>query len=424
MNKSITSILALAVTTSLAFANGGEGEKKKNPYSLKNSGWTPGSGVTVIDDDAMSMNIAGRIQAGYQYTDLGENDLPSDSSFDVERARVKFSGHIVNEHLTYLLQLEATNEDDNVKDAWAHWNFMNNEGNHIGIRLGQGKSYYGLEASGTSSALWFVDRSLATQLFSNVRSTGAIFTGHHMENKLRWSAGLQNGTVAAGSAFDNGDSASNNDTELNFVSHVNFDPLGDMMNGGSNLNFRQGDLAHNGEVKGTVGLGYAIGNNTYQPTGDNYAVDSNSVNVNTAWRFGNGWSAQAEFFGRDDEQRSDSTNSEDSDGYYAQVGYSLAHNPDAMVQWGFGARYGMVDLQGNEAQPGGLTIFMPGQGGASPVGLPPGVTQEISLVATAFMAGHNAKAQFEYSMSEYEADDSSLPTLEADKISVLFTLVF
>ena len=420
MNKSITSILALAVTTSLAFANGGEGEKKKNPYSLKNSGWTPGSGVTVIDDDAMSMNIAGRIQAGYQYTDWADDSgLADESTFDVERARVKFSGHIVNEHLTYLLQLEATSDDDNVKDAWAHWNFMNNEGNHIGIRLGQGKSYYGLEASGTSSALWFVDRSLATQLFSNVRSTGAIFTGHHMENKLRWSAGLQNGTVAAGAAdgFGDSDSSENEGTQLNFVAHVNFDPFGDMMNGGSNLNFKQGDLAHNGEMKATVGLGYAMGNNTFQET--NEAIDSTSVNVNTAWRFGNGFSAQAEFYGREDEASSDPlvpgpSNKADADGYYAQVGYSLAHNPDAMVQWGFGLRYSMTDLQGNDA--GGPTFIL-----SDPDNLN-GTISDVSVVATAFYTGHNAKTQIQYSMGEIDPDEGD--STDVDQISVLFTLVF
>ena len=98
MNLSLTSVVALAVTTSLAFANGGEGEKKKNPYSLKNSGWTPGSGITVVDDDAMSMTIGGRIQPRYRYIDYNQplevapynlNDL---STFDVLRARVQFSG--------------------------------------------------------------------------------------------------------------------------------------------------------------------------------------------------------------------------------------------------------------------------------------------------------------------------------------------
>ncbi|MEC7583815.1 MAG: hypothetical protein VYE77_05815 [Planctomycetota bacterium] len=422
MNKSIASILALAVTTSLAFANGGgDDEKKKNPYSLKNTGWTPGSGITVIDDDAMSMHIGGRIQAGFQYDDYNEAaelDGYSDvATFDVERARVKMSGHIVNEHLTYLLQLEATNNFDNVKDAWAHWNFWNNEGNHIGVRLGQGKPYYGLEASGSSAALWFTDRSLATEVFSNLRSTGAIFTGHHMENKLRWSAGLQNGTVAAASTFDRGDSYENQDTQLNIVAHVSFDPLGDMMNGGSNLNFKQGDLAHNGELKGTVGLGYAKGNNTYRTLAGTAAVNSNSYNVNSAWRFGNGLSAQAEFFGRTDEEVHDTSFSEDSDGYYAQVGYSMAHNPDAMVQWGFGLRYSMIDLQANPESPGNTTFMAPNlvEG--------PGTISDISIVATAFYTGHNAKTQIQYSMGEYEPDAGG-DNLEVDEISVLFTLVF
>ncbi|MEC7583814.1 MAG: hypothetical protein VYE77_05810, partial [Planctomycetota bacterium] len=62
MNLSLTSVVALAVTTSLALANGGgDDEKKKHPYSLKNNAWTPGSGITVVDDDAMSMTIGGRI---------------------------------------------------------------------------------------------------------------------------------------------------------------------------------------------------------------------------------------------------------------------------------------------------------------------------------------------------------------------------
>ena len=98
----------------------------------------------------------------------------------------------------------------------------------------------------------------------------------------------------------------------------------------------------------------------------------------------------------------------------------MAQNPDSMVQWGFGARYSMLDMGGNDS--GGPTIFL--RSTAGDTFLSAGTYSEISLVATAFMMGHNAKTQFQYSLIDFDTDDNSSPKLDADFITVLLTLVF
>ena len=406
MNKSIASIVALAVTTSLALANGG-GEEKKNPYKAKTA-WKPGAGTMLADSDELSIKLTNRIQVQwvYQTPDAG----PDVNNFSVRRARVKFSGHAVTRALTYVLNLDATDDgggDNIVKDAYANWNFVHNDSGHVGVRLGQAKSLYGLESTGSSSKLFFMERSSASRTFSDLRSNGVNFSGGHMENKLRWSAGLQNGVVANGSVFNNGESAPNAEEELNFVAHVNFDPMGNMMGGGSNLQFHQGDLHHNGEVKGTVGLGMAQSTNT-SGAGE---VDCSSVNFNTAWRLGNGLALQGEFFeGSNSPDAAAGGGDEDSTGFYAQASYTLAKNPDSMVQWGFGLRYSLVDhADGSNYYAGALN-------GAA------GEISELSVVANMFYAGHNCKTQIEYTTQSVEPDGAG--SADNDQLGLMFTLVF
>src|SRR5262249_60715876 len=62
MTNSIGSLLALAVTTSIALANGGGGgdDDKKNPYQDK-GGWQPGSGITLAENDEIRLKILDNI---------------------------------------------------------------------------------------------------------------------------------------------------------------------------------------------------------------------------------------------------------------------------------------------------------------------------------------------------------------------------
>jgi len=417
MTKSITSLLALAVTTSLAFANGGGGEdeKKKNPYQ-GGMAWKPGSGVMLADSDEFSLKLKNRVQVGYSYE--SNDGAPNVNSFDVRRARIALSGHVLNRSMMYKLQIDATDRGLNAttKDAWAQWNFMDDDAGHIGLRMGQGKPYFGLESTGTSGALVFAERSASTRAFSDIRSTGAFLHGSASENSVRWSAGLQNGTVAGGSIFGIlVEEAANQDNELNLVAGVSWDPMGDIMGGRDGASFMQGDLARDGETKGTVGLGVAIGNNGIAGGPD---IESTSINVNTAWRMGNGLSLQGEAYSRSDEDANDANSEEDSSGFYAAAHYALEKSADSQVQWGFGVRYDVIQL--DAASGGGTTVdFM----NRTALGSDSGDVSEISAVINAFYAGHAAKTQIEFTVQDVTPDGGAASTTN-NLVRVMFTLAF
>ena len=394
MSKSIASLLTFAVTTSLALANGGEGDKK-NPFQ-GGSNWKPGQGLQLAQGEDYSLNLSGQIQAGWAYTD---NDTGSDDNgFEVPRARLAFTGHAVSKDLTYRLMLDGTDADDAtndtggaLKDGWAQWAFSKNEGGTLSLRMGQGLSGYGLESTSSETGLFFVERSTASRTFGQdrTRDTGAWVHGSHSENSIRWVLGAQNDDVAASSIYST-EGGANQDTELTYIGALSFDPMGDTTGGKGNESVMQGDLDGAKDVKGTVGLGYQLGNNTNAGVD----VESTQINLNTGWMLGNGLTVQGEYFMRSDDNQGTGGTEEDSDGWYAMGTYTLPKSGDSAIQWGFGARVNMLDTDTTTANLNNLS----GLNGAA------GDVTEISLVANAFYHGHAAKTQIELTQQEANPD--------------------
>ena len=367
MTKSnVIGLLALAVTSSLALAQDG--------------GWSakPGSGVKYDGGDAFGMNIRGQLQIHYVY---GANETGADTSnFDVRRARAIFEGHAFNKNITYKLMIDPSDNggDDNVKQAWVQWNFMNSEAGTIGLRFGQAKQGLGLESTATSSGLYFAERSSATGEFVEQYSTGAWLNGKYMDSKLRWTLGAMNSTTL-------GEEAANADSNNGYVGAVNFDPLGDFFGGKQTAeSWKQGDM-RDGDRKlvGTIGLGYGMD----EVAGD----ETDTLNVNTAWSV-QGFQVMGEYFDRSVDQAAGG--STDSDGYAVSANYTLAKSGDSAIQWGFGARYSSYDVAGV-------------------------TTDDISLVANAFYHGHACKTQFEVTQREIDgvSDEELL-------LTVAFQLLF
>lgn len=410
MNRTTASLLSMAVTASIALANGGE--EPKNAFQEK-SGWRPGNGVMLADSDEFRLNMANHLQVGWSYSD---NDTTADvNSFDVAKARVAFSGNAFGKNLKYLLRLDAVDTDGSiVKDAWAHWNFIA-DANTIGLRMGQGKSGFGLEATGAEDGLYFIDRSAASRTFSDQRSRGAWLFGSHSENRLRWNAGLQNGDVAAGSTgLLGGEEAANTDNELNFVANASFDPMGDTTDGKGSEAIRQGDFGSVKDIRGTIGAGVEIGNGkaAAAPTGAD--IDTTSININTAWSFGGGLTAQAEIFTRTDDPQGAGA-AEDSTGWYGMVTYTMPKAGNSDMQWGFGVRINQVTGDDPTAF---LNTGLPAIAGVNVKG---DVT-EFSAVVDAFYHGHACKTQIEYTWQNVNPDAGSDATNHI--LAVQFQLLF
>ena len=413
MTKSIASLLALAVTTSIALANGGEGEKEKkgtNPYQSGQVAWKPGAGITLADSEDFGLKMTNQLQV--QWTFQANDGSPDVNNFTVRRARTGFSGHVFNKDIQFKLMVDAVDVGASIKDGWVQWNFMKGDSGTIGLRTGQSKTYHGLESTGSSSGLFFVERSTATRVFSDSRSRGAWVHGAHSENKIRWNAGFQNGDVAAGAAgslAEAGEEANNSasDSELNFIANVSFDPMGDMMSGKSNESYKQGDLDRDSaETRGTIGAGLQVGNN--RDTGGTTDVESTSININTGWAFGDGLTAQGEIFLRTDDATGGGE--EDTTGWYLQGMYALERSPDAAIQWGVGVRLNMIDTDTTSS-----ILTIPGLAA-------PGDVTELSLVADAFYHGHAAKTQFEYTWQDANPDGGTSSTNHI--LRVQFQLLF
>ena len=385
MSKSIASLLTFAVTTSLALANGGEGDKK-NPFQ-GGSNWKPGQGLQLAQGEDYSLNLSGQIQAGWAFTN---NENAADTnSFEIPRARLAFTGHAVSKDLTYRLMLDGTDTDGALKDGWAQWAFSKNEGGNLSLRMGQGLSGYGLESTGSETGLFFVERSTSSRVFGQdrTRDQGAWVHGSHSENSIRWVIGAQNDDVAAGS-IHSAEGAANSDNELTYIGALSFDPMGDTTGGKGNESVMQGDLDGAKDVKGTVGLGYQLGNN--RNAGNTLDVESTQINLNTGWMLGNGLTVQGEYFMRTDDTQGAGGTEEDSDGWYAMGTYTLPKSGDSAIQWGFGARVNMLDTDTATVNLNNLS----GLNGAA------GDVTEISLVANAFYHGHAAKTQIELTQQE------------------------
>jgi hypothetical protein len=407
MTNMIGSLLSLAVTASIALANGGE--EPKNAFQEK-SGWKPGSGINLADSDDFKLNLMNQLQVAWSYTD---NDTAQDvNTFNVRRARTTLSGHAFTKNLKYLLRLDAVdNQGSIVKDAWAHWNFIA-DSNTVGLRMGQGKSNFGLEATGSSSGLYFVERSAASKTFSDQRSRGAWIFGSHNENRLRWNVGAQNGDVARGSTgIFGGEEVSNPDNELNFVGNVSFDPMGDITGGNGNESIRQGDFGDVKDLMGTIGAGVEIGNN--RDAANTQDVDSTSININTAWMFGGGITVQGEVFTRSDDP--DVGSSQDSTGWYAMATYTMPKAGSSDMQWGFGIRINQIN---GDDPTSFLNTGLPVVGGFNVKG---DVT-ELSAVVDAFYHSHACKTQVEYTWQNVNPDAGADQTNNI--LRVQFQLLF
>lgn len=390
MTKSIAlGLLTIAVSTSLALAQDKPQDKPAGGWSAK-----PGSGLKYDGGDAFGLTFSNQLQVHWTFQNLdGAQDT---NNFAIRRARTTLAGHAFNKSILYKLQAELNDTGASIKEGHATWNFSESETSLVGLRFGQGKTMFGLEGTGASSGLFFVERSSAARAFSDAYTRGAWLTGRGAENKLRWVVGAQNGDAAAGinaAATAAGEETPNSDNELSYVGSVNFDPMGDYFGGKQTIEgFRQGDFrTDDKKLMGTIGAGVFLGNGK-APGGAGPDLESMAINLNTAWSVNN-LQFLGEYFMRSDE--SDGlANEEDSSGFGISGMYVMPKNGDSEMQWGFGLRINMNETDDT-------VNFMTGMQG---LGATPGDCTEITAVANAFYHGHACKTQLEYTWQDVAPD--------------------
>ncbi|MBL8754903.1 MAG: hypothetical protein JNK15_16480 [Planctomycetes bacterium] len=397
MSKSIaTGLLAFAVSSSLLVA---QGDKPAT------GGWTakPGSGLSYDGGDAFGLKWSNRLQV--HWTFANNENAADTNTFTIRRARTTLSGHVFSRNIEYKLQLEAVDAgssgDGSIKEGHATWVFSKSEDSSIGIRAGQGKTLFGYEATGTSGGLWFVERSSASRAFADAYSRGAWLVGGLMmkDRPVRFALGAMNTDVASGLGTgytDRGEETANSDNELSYVLTANIDPMGDFHGGKSTVESqRQGDWrTDNHDLKGTVGVGIALGNGKDTGTGND--VESTSFNLNTSWTVSH-VSIMGEYFMRTDELQGTTNDEEEPSGFAVSLGYLLDKSGDSAIQWGLGLRYNHIET--DEGAVGSGVDYLTGSQG---IGGTDGDANEISVVVNAFYRGHACKTQIEYTMQDVE----------------------
>ncbi len=454
MTKSIRSgILAFAVLSSIAMAQTTEekikelqtqidalkskvNESSDNKSKVNESSkwsYTKFEGAKYDGGDDFAFEMTNQLQAHWTFSAI---DAGSDTSnFTVRRARTTFSGHVFNQDLLYKLQLDAVDSgssgDGNIKEGHMTWQFLTlgeyaandltkdkpetpeKKQDTVGLRFGQGKVLFGLEGTGSSSGLFFVERSSASRGFADGYSRGAWLVGSAMQNRLRWSAGAMNTDVAGGLGAgytDRGEEASNSDNEMSYTAMANFDPLGDFNGGKGTEAFKQGDLrkqdaegtnAPKFPLRGTIGVGLALGNGKDTAAGED--VESTSININTAWSF-EGFQVLGEYYMRSDDLQGATSDTEDSSGWTVSGTYLLPKNGAPETRWGVGLRVGQVSSDnGNN----GTVNYVTGLQG---LGAAEGDSTEITVVVDAFYHGHAAKSQIEYTFQDVDFSTGNDPT--------------
>lgn len=387
----------------------------------------PGKGLSYDGGDAFGIKIANQLQTHYTFTANDSNLGPvfgtDTSSFNVRRARTSLSGHVHKKSIMFKLMLDGVDAgaggDGNVKDGHVTWNFVEGDSGEIGLRMGQAKTQFGLEGTGTSKGLFFVERSTSARDFSDTRSTGAWLLGTHLDNKLRWSAGAMNGATAAGLGagyIDVGEEAGNSDNELSYVFTGQFDPLGDAHGGKERESWRQGDFrTEDRGLKGTVGVGIGLENGRSTATGTD--VEGFALNLNTAWSI-EGWQFMGEYFMRTDDQQG-VADEEEPKGWAVSGTWVMPKSGDSAIQWGFGARVNMAE---NDNGSNATVNFLTGIGPAGLGAAPGGELTEVSLVANAFYHGHACKTQIEYTLQQLEA--TGAPDSDNHIVRIAFQLLF
>jgi len=404
-------ILVAAVSASLAMA---QDPGSETPVKVS---YKSGEGLNFDAGDKFSATLFNYVQAGWMFAN--NENFEDFNDFGVARVRTALRGHAYSRNVQYFLQLDWLDDgstferdgdlvgitDGPVRDAWVQWDFMTNGNDAVGLRVGQGKSYHGFEATGFAAGFFFVDRSIASQAFGTARSQGAWLHGKHMDNRLRWNFGAQNGDVA-GFNSGLGDQSGNDDNEVTFVANASFDLLGDFYGGDQREFMRQGNWADGSEVRGTVGGGIMMGNGKFEGA-DN---ESMQLNFHTAWAFGGGFGAFGEIFIREDDVQGGGK--ADSSGFNIQGMWIAPKSGNSDMRWGIGLRYSEV-----KDDDGFLAASL--AEGTPPSGFK---IRDLSLVGNLFYAGHNCKTQVEYTMRDNKPDGGGSTT---DHIfGVMFQLGF
>ncbi len=142
-------------------------------------------------DAAFELKINGRMQFRYSLFERTSDEwvdgtgrvrrIQNRSDFEIERARLAFSGYAISPKLQYFINLDGDTDDNHsvvLHDMWFNYDFNRYFNLHIGKAMIPGSRDW----LNGSTRTRFVDRSLATTFFRPDRSIGIFSTGEPLDN--------------------------------------------------------------------------------------------------------------------------------------------------------------------------------------------------------------------------------------------------
>lgn len=256
---------------------------KIGPIALAVAGLAPpaaSAGITVYEDGPRFLEVGGRVQVQYNYTDPDNGS--STDEFDIRRAWLTFDGSITEDWEARLqFQLDGGYSTKDAKLQYTGWDFVT-------VTAGNFYVPFSREELTSSKRQQLIEKTPVAGTGSPARQIGVSLAGGN--DTFNWEAGLweagldsDTSTIAFGSQVD-GDQ----DYEGSLAgARVEIHPGGDIGYGQSNLSGASGwEVGINGFVWSN--------DDDRQP---NAAADYDSVNgfgIDGAWRHG-GWSIDAEY---------------------------------------------------------------------------------------------------------------------------------
>ena len=191
-------------------------DRKKFPFEIKLNGW-------------IQFRHHGFVRRAESWTDNAgvTRRIPNRNAFDIERARLSFSGHAVDPRLSYFLQLDGDTDGGHTVDFfdyWWAWQLTDRFQIQMGKRKVPASQQWLLGARRTR----FIDRPMANDFFRPDRTVGIFGVGQFAKHgHYEWMVG--NGYRTAN--LPNG----NTDNRFTFAATSYIDPAGDF--GGQIVDF-------------------------------------------------------------------------------------------------------------------------------------------------------------------------------------------
>jgi len=179
------------------------------------------------------LKINGRIQfRPIGFADQDDSPRGDEFNFEIERARLVFSGHAFTPKLLYYVQFDGDGDDESFTEFIDYY-FIYKFRDEIGVRVGQWKLPFTKQDTVSSSRLQFVDRSIADEVFNIDRSQGISVLGT-LQKQLHYELAVINGFNTDNSTFNRTGDLDNNPA---YTGRVYLDPFG-------NFGKHESDLEH------------------------------------------------------------------------------------------------------------------------------------------------------------------------------------